>query len=109
MVKKPLEKEGKFMETHKATIVREENSTVLALTIKESKLNIVLTEDKPNDVKIVFNKLLEELKDGEFNFELDDSDEDLYHHISKEYITQLNVELSSVFKELEDYELLNEK
>lgn len=97
------------METHKAKIVREEENTVLSLIIKGNKLDITLTEDKPNDVKIVFNKLLEELKNGIFNFELDDSNEDLYHHISKEYITQLNAELSSVFKELEDYDLLNEK
>jgi hypothetical protein len=97
------------MEIHKARIVRSESNAVLCLAVKEKTLDIALTEDKPNDVKIVFNKLLEELKNGVFNFELDDSKEDLYHHISKEYITQLNAELSSVFKELGDFDLLNKK
>lgn len=95
------------METHKATITRAENKTVLTFKISGDSLNIVLTEDNPNEVKSVFNKLLLQLKKGKFNFELEDSQQDLYHHISKEYITQLNLELESVYKELEDYDLLN--
>lgn len=92
---------------YKAKIVRGESNTNLNLIIKENQYDILLTEDKPNDVKNVFNKLLEELKKGEFNFELEkDSKEDLYFHISKEYITQLNSELTSIYKELEDYDLL---
>src|SRR5687767_3593406 len=95
------------METHKAAIVRGDVNTVLTLFIKETNLNIPLTEDKPNDVKGVFNKLLEHLKSGAFKFELDDAKDDLYHHICKEYLTQLNAEMVSVYKELEDYDLLN--
>ena len=56
-----------------------------------------------------FNKLLLELKKGEFKFELDDDKEDLFFHISTEYISQLNAELSSIYKELEDYDLLKVK
>ena len=107
--RKPLEKEVKYMETHKATISRSEESTLLVFTIREQTHEIVLTEDKPNEVKNVFNKLISELKKGEFNFELDDDQEDLYHHICTEYIKQLNADLSSVYKELEDYELLEEE
>ena len=97
------------METHKAKIVREEKRVSLILAVKGKSLDITLTEDRPNEVKTIFNKLLEELKNGVFAFELDDSNEDLYYHICKEYITQLNAELSSVFKELEDYDLLNKE
>ena len=82
-------------------------NTILALSVNDEQLNITLTDDNPNNVKIVFNKLLKRLKDGVFKFELEDEREDLFYHISKEYITQLNSELSSVYKELEDYELLN--
>ena len=104
----PSEKEEKFMEIFKALITRGDQDTILALHVNEEQLNITLTDDNPNNVKIVFNKLLKQLKNGVFNFELEDSKEDLFYHVSKEYITQLNAELSSVYKELEDYELLNE-
>lgn len=90
------------METHNATILRSENNATLKLTLGEIILEIVLTEDKPNDVKIVFNKLLEQLKNGEYEFILIDDKEDLYFHICKEYLTQLNVELKSTYKELKD-------
>ena len=95
------------METFKALIIRGDQDTILALTVNEEQLNITLTDDNPNNVKTVFNKLLKQLKEGVFQFELEDKQEDLFYHISKEYITQLNSELTSVYKELEDYELLN--
>ncbi len=94
------------METHNATIDRDESGATLKLAIGVTVLDILLTEDKPNDVKTVFNKLLEQLKSGEFDFNLSDEKEDLYHHICKEYITQLNSELKSTYKELLDNGLL---
>jgi len=94
------------METHKAVIKREETKTSLVFSIGGKSLEINLTEDKPIEVKSVFNELLLELKKGEIEFELDDDKEDLFFHISSEYISQLNSELSSIYKELEDYELL---
>jgi hypothetical protein len=101
-----LVKEEKYMETHNATIERVEKTATLKLSLGETVLDIVLTEDKPNDVKTVFNKLLEHLKEGEFDFNLTDEKEDLYHHLCKEYIIQLNTELKSTYKELQDNELL---
>lgn len=94
------------MEIHKATIKREDAKTNLVFSIGGNELQINLTEDKPIEVKSVFNKLLLELKKGEFEFELEDDKEDLFFHISTEYISQLNAELSSIYKELEDYDLL---
>jgi len=97
------------METFKAKINRTEQSTKLVLTVRKSNLELVLTDDKPSDVKLVFNQLLVALKSGEFNFKLEDDKEDLYFHVSKEYITQLNSELSSVYNELKDLDLLIKK
>ena len=94
------------MATHNATIHRKDSSATLKLALDADELNIVLTEDNPNEVKIVFNKLLERLKSGEFDFNLTDEKEDLYFHICKEYITQLNAELKSTYKELQDNGLL---
>lgn len=94
------------METHKSTINRDGEKATLIFSLPQNKLEIVLTEDKPNEVKKVFNQLILELKKGEFQFELEDTKEDLYYHISEEYISQLNSELSSIYSELEDYDLL---
>ena len=80
----------------------------MVLHIDGKELEIVLTEDRPNDIKSVFNRLLQELKKGEIEFEFEESVEDLYYHVAKEYIKQLNVELSSVHAELKDYGLLDE-
>lgn len=102
----PLAKEVKYMETKKAFIKREESKTSLEFSVGEKTLEINLTEDKPIEVKNVFNELLLELKKGELEFALDDDKEDLFFHISSEYILQLNAELLSIYKELEDYELL---
>jgi multidrug efflux pump subunit AcrB len=95
------------METNKATITRQKDKTILVLKFEDTNLEIVLTEDNPNAVKNVFNNLIQRLKKGQFNFELEDDKQDLYFHISQEYIRQLNSELSSVYSELEDYELLD--
>lgn len=97
------------MEKYKAKIIREGDSATLSLELADETLKILLTEDKPNEVKKVFNGLLQHLKKGLFEFELESEKEDLFFFISKEYITQLNSELKSVYKELQDYELLTEE
>jgi len=97
------------METHNAEIIRSDTNAILRLALKDQLLDIVLTEDKPNDVKNVFNKLLEQLKNGQYQFSLTDNKEDLYFHICKEYLTQLNAELLSIYKELEDNCLIKNK
>lgn len=99
------------METHKAKIDRENMDKVsLSLKINETLFNIPLTDDKPNEIKQVFNELLKELKKGQFNFELEqDEKQDLYYYTCVEYISQLNTELNSVYNELVAYELTNEE
>lgn len=94
------------MEKYKATIERKKDSAILKLILKSNTLDILLTEDKPNEVKEVFTKLLVHLKASEFSFELEDNKEDLYFHICKEYLRQLNSELKAVYKELGDGDLL---
>ncbi len=103
-------KEGKYMETLKASIARTEAKTSLLLHMSDGiALEIELTEDKPIEVKAVFNKIISYLKKGKFNFEVEDDKEDLYLHVCTEYIEQLNAELTSIYSELEDYELLDEQ
>lgn len=102
------EKGVKYMEIFNAELKREEQKTTLILNGRNGTYEITLTEDNPNSVKAVFNKLLADLKIGLFTFNLVDDREDLYHQISKEYIKQLNSELNSIYEELKDYELLSD-
>jgi hypothetical protein len=96
------------MATHNATIERKpDSSATLKLAVGAEELSIVLTEDNPNAVKAVFNKLLLQLKTGQVTFILKDDKDDLYSHICKEYITQLNAELESTYAELKDNGLLD--
>jgi hypothetical protein len=105
-----LEKGVEFMATYKANIERKEDDSVsLKLILGLDEFSIVLTDDSPNNIKSVFNQLLVKLKDGEIEFELVDEKEDLYTHVCKEYLTQLNAELASTYSELKDNNLLNTK
>lgn len=97
------------MATDKAIIKRKDNHTSLVLNVRGTEYIIPLTEDRPNDIKDVFNKLLNDLKSGQIKFEIEDTQEDLYFHISKEYIKQLNSELKSIYVELSDYGLTKTK
>lgn len=106
MVKQHLEREGKFMETYKATVINKGDDWFLVLTINENKMKIPLTRDEPLEIKTVFNKLIMELKEREFEFKAQDLGKDLFSQIAKVYIEQLNSELRSVFKELSDYDLV---
>jgi hypothetical protein len=97
------------METKKATIRREETNTFLVLEVGETPLEIILTDDNPNNIKKVFNNLLKELKKGVFEFNLEDEGKDLFQNICTEYIVQLNVEVKAIYDELVDYELTEEQ
>tara|TARA_R110000737_G_C14567447_1_gene483467 strand:- start:138 stop:434 length:297 start_codon:yes stop_codon:yes gene_type:complete len=97
------------MELKKATIRREDAKTSLILHLNDRDLEIVLTDDNPNNVKSAFNVLLQELKTSKICFELEDNKSDLYYHICKEYLDQLNMELTSVHAEMLDYGLITEE
>jgi len=93
------------METKKATIKRQEQQTSLVLEGNNNTFEIILTEDSPNNVKHVFNNLLQDLKKGPFKFELEDDKQDMFHHICEEYLKQLNAEIETIYLELEEFEL----
>lgn len=109
MVKKPLEKEEKYMATKKATIKREENSTDLVLEVGEGSVKIILTDDNPNNIKTAFNSILKELKNGLFEYVLEDQKSDLYNNICIEYLKQLNTEMEIIHSELTEYNLTENK
>ncbi len=95
------------MEMYNAAIETRGEDKYLVLMLADESLEIPLTEDEPIKVKSVFNRLVESLKNGAFNFEFQDNGSDLFVQVSKEYITQLNLELVAVYEEMEHFDLLN--
>lgn len=94
------------METYNATVVNEDDDWFLVLSVDSDDMRIPLTRDEPLVIKTVFNKLILNLKEREFQFEAKIVGKDLFSQIAKEYIEQLNLELRSVYKELSDYDLV---
>lgn len=94
------------METIKAIVVHVEEKHFIKIEAEYREIRIPMSEDKPNEVKSAFNKLIARLKDGEFQIELDGVGEDLFSQVASEYITQLNREIREVHGEMEQYGLV---
>ncbi|WP_185217996.1 hypothetical protein [Sphingobacterium mizutaii] len=90
----------------KATIKREELNTYLVLEVGDNPIQIILTDDNPNNIKSAFNLILKELKKGLIEFKLEDESSDLFNNICFEYLNQLNKEIKIIYSELEEFELL---
>jgi uncharacterized SAM-dependent methyltransferase len=97
---------GKFMETHSAKIVRKGDDFFLCMDLPNLALELSLTEDKPAEVRAAFNKLIVGLKSTPIAFTFEKKGEDLFQQIGEEYIKQLNSELATVRKDLEEYEMV---
>jgi hypothetical protein len=88
------------METIKAKLIESDGKHWLAIDIESGNVRIPLSEEKPNDVKSAFNKLLTHLKTGLFNIELEGVGDDLFSQVAKEYLTQLNKEIPAIRAEM---------
>lgn len=94
------------MEMYDAKMIKDGENHHLELNIKTATLLISMTEDLPNEIKAAFNQLILRLKIEHFNFNIGDVDTDLFSQIAKEYIGQLNKELTTIHTELAHHELL---
>jgi len=94
------------METIRATVVQVDEKHFIKIEDKEHTIGIPMSEDKPNEVKSVFNRLIARIKDGKFRIELEEVGEDLFSQVANEYITQLNREIQEVHGEMEQYGLV---
>jgi hypothetical protein len=101
-----LESEEKSMETIKAVVIQAGEKHFIEIKDKEQTMRIPMSEDKPNAVKSVFNGLINRIKDGKFQLELEGVGEDLFSQIANEYIKQLNREIQEVRGEMKQYGLI---
>ncbi len=102
-----LVREEKYMETIEAELVTIDGDYFINI-LEEPQISIPISSDDPNAVKSAFNCLIERLKKGVFSISLKDADKDLFYHVAKEYLEQLNGELLDVHQEMEQYSFVDE-
>lgn len=94
------------METIKAAVVQVDEKHFINIQDGDHTIRIPISEDKLNEIKSAFNKLITRIKDGVFQIELEEVGEDLFSQVANEYITQLNREIQEVYGEMEQYDLM---
>ena len=102
----PLENAERFMETIKCNVVQIDEKVFIKISLEGNEIKVPLSEDRPNEVKSSFNKLIEHLRDGLFQIELEEIGDDLFSQVAAEYIAQLNRELQEVYGEMQNYGLI---
>lgn len=96
------------METLEATVVKDEEKYFIKIVDGNNEINIPLSEDQPNKVKLAFNSLILRLKKGKFEIIMTEVQGDLFSQVANEYIKQLNKEILEVFGEMKQYGLVEE-
>lgn len=96
------------METIKAKVTEHNEKHLIEIDDEFDAIIIPISEDHPNEVKRAFNKLIERIKSGSFEIELESTDESLFSDVAKEYITQLNREIQEVRGEMIELGLIEE-
>jgi hypothetical protein len=96
------------METIKARVVEHDNKHFIKIETENDKISIPISEDKPNEVKSAFNKLIALIKDMEFQIGLEEIGPDLFSQVANEYITQLNREILEVRDQMKGYGLVGD-
>ena len=94
------------METIKATVDSKDDKYYIKIEIGDEEICIPMSEDKPNEVKSAFNKIIARIKVGEFQIKLEEVEEDLFSQVANEYIIQLNREIQEVHREMKQYDLV---
>ena len=103
-----MESEEKSMETIKAMVVELDKKHFIKIETGDEEIKIPISEDKPNEVKSAFNKLIVRIKEGEFEIKLEGIGDDLFSLVANEYVTQLNREIQEVRGEMKGYGLVED-
>jgi hypothetical protein len=97
-----LESEERSMEALDAVVEIVDEKHFIAITLGAGSVaKIPLSDDKANDVKAAFNKIIARVKLGVFQIKLSTVGEDLYSQVANEYLVQLNREIKEVRGEME--------
>lgn len=94
------------MEMIRATVECLDDKHFIKIKAGDEDICIPMSEDKPNEVKSAFNKIIIRIKAGEFQIKLEEVGEDLFSLVANEYLTQLNREIQEVHGEMKQYGLV---
>ena len=94
------------METINANVVEDEGKYFIRMEDEGNTIRIPMSEDKPNEVKSAFNKLIARIRKGQVQVELTEVGDDLFSQVASEYITQLNREIQEVHGEMKQFGLV---
>ena len=94
------------MEKIKATVENIDDKYFIKMKTGVEEITIPMSEDRPNEVKSAFNKIIARVKAGEFQIELDKVEEELFSQVANEYLTQLNREIQEIHGEMKQYGLI---
>jgi hypothetical protein len=94
------------MDTINATVETVGETRFIKIVAGDEEIKIPMSEDKPNEVKSAFNKLIARIKAGKYQIRLDNVGDDLFSQVANEYVTQLNREILEVFGEMEQLGLV---
>jgi hypothetical protein len=94
------------MEIINATVGSLDDKHFIKIKMGDEEIRIPMSEDKPNEVKSAFNKIITRIKEGIYQIKLEEVGEDLFSQVAKEYITQLNREIQEVHGEMKEYGLV---
>ncbi len=94
------------MEILSATVKNDGDKYFLTIGTENQEILIPMSDDKPNDVKSAFNKIIARIKLGSFQIKLEKVGDDLFSLVAAEYLIQLNREIKEVRGEMEKYKLV---
>lgn len=94
------------METISASVVNHENKHFIRIRDEGMEAVIPMSEDKPNEVKSAFNKIIVRIKSGVFQIKLEEIGEDLFSQVANEYIQQLNREIREIHGQMKEHGLV---
>lgn len=94
------------METLSATVESLDDKYFIKIKAGDEEISIPMSEDKPNEVKSAFNRLIARIKVRQFQIKLEQVGEDLFSQVANEYLTQLNREIQEVYGEMKQYGLV---
>jgi hypothetical protein len=94
------------MEIINATVESLDDKYFIKIKTGDEGISIPMSDDKPNEVKSAFNKIITRIKAGEFQIKLEEVGEDLFSLVANEYLIQLNREIQEVRNEMKQYGLV---
>ena len=93
------------MEIIKATVAQNNEKQFIKMELEDGAVLIPMSDDKAEDVKSAFNRLILRIKKGEFQVKLQGRGEDLFFQVASEYVKQLNREITEVRAEMKQHGL----